>query len=282
VPELDPRLLRIGIEINGQLKLYEGLNMSASGTKYANANQNECEVKITNLDRATRDYLLTETSPFNKNKTRKVLTVEAGRVSTGYSLVFAGDITSAVGGQPPDITMTLKAATGDFAKGTIVARSQPGVAPMRNIAQSVAQDLGLSLDFQADPMQVSNYSFTGSALKQVEQLGTMGRVNAFVDDKALVVKGADKSLERRVRDLNLDTGMIGVPEFTERGVKVKMLFDNQTVLGGGLNVTSKLNPPVNGSYTVYQLAFELTSRDTPFYYIAEATRSDGAKPRAKK
>lgn len=272
MPELDPRLLRIGIEINGQLKTYEGLEMTASGTKYANANQNECEVKISNLDKATRDFLLTETSPFNKNKRRKLLTVEAGRVSTGYALVFAGDITNAVGAQPPDITLTLKAATGDHAKGDIFATSQPGVTPLRNIAARVAQDLGLSLIFQAKPKQIANYSFTGSKLKQVEQLGAMGRVNAYVDDQALVVKDFNAPLAGRTRAVNLDTGMIGIPEFTEQGLKVKMLFDNQTVLGGGLDVTSKLNPAANGLYSVFKLGFELASRDAPFYYIAECTR----------
>ena len=275
-PELDPRLLRIGIEINGKLKLYEGLAMTASGTKYANANQNECEVKITNLDQATRDFLLTETSPFNKNKKRKLLTVEAGRVSTGYSLVFAGDITNAVGAQPPDITLTLKAATGDYAKGIIIASSQPAVAPLKNIAAKVAKDLGLGLTFQATAKQISNYSYTGSAVKQVEHLGSMGRVNAFIDDKTLVVKNFNTALERRVRELNLDTGMIGIPEFTEQGIKVKMLFDNQTTLGGGIRITSKLNPAANGLYTVFKLGFELASRDTPFYYIAECTRAAGA------
>lgn len=273
--ELDPRLLRIGIEIGGQLKLYEGLAVTVSGTKYANANQNECEVKITNLDKVTRDYLLTETSPFNKNKKRKILTVEAGRVSTGYSLVFAGDITNAVGAQPPDITLTLKAATGDYAKGQIIASSQPGVAPLRNIASRVAQDLGLSLNFQATPKQISNYTFTGSAVKQVEQLGAMGRVNAYIDDLALIVKDFNTPLTRRVRELNLDTGMIGIPEFTEQGIKVKMLFDNQTVLGGGIRITSKLNPAADGLYTVFKLGFELASRDTPFYYVAECTRAAG-------
>lgn len=250
--------------------------MTASGTKYANANQNECEVKITNLDKATRDYLLTETSPFNKNKKRKILTVEAGRVSTGYSLVFAGDITNAVGAQPPDITLTLKAATGDHAKGDIIATSQPGTAPLRNIASRVAQDLGATLLFQAKPKLISNYSFTGSKVKQVEQLGAMGRVNAYLDDTALIVKEFNAPLEQRTRELNLDTGMVGIPEFTEQGIKVKMLFDNQTVLGGGLRVTSKLNPAANGLYTVFKLGFELASRDTPFYYIAECTRAAGA------
>ena len=274
--ELDPRLLRISVEINGQLKSYEDLDMSASGTKYANANQNECEVKISNLDQATRDYLLTETSPFNKNKTRKILRVEAGRVSTGYSLVFQGDITNAIGAQPPDITLALKAATGDYAKGQIVSRSQAGVVPLRNIAARIAQDLGLSLSFQAAPKQVSNYSFTGSAAKQVGQLGQLARVNAYVDDGALVVKDWNAPLADRVREVNLDTGMIGIPEFTETGIKVKLLFDNQTVLGGALRVTSRLNPAANGLYTVAKLGFELASRDTPFYFIAEATRSAGA------
>ncbi len=270
---LDPRLLRISIEVNGQLKSYEDLNMSASGTKFANANQNECEVKITNLDQATRDYLLTETSPFTKDKKRKLLRVEAGRVSTGYSLVFEGDITSAVGAQPPDITMTLKAATGDHAKGDIVSRSQPGTTPLRNIAAAIAQDLGLTLSFQAQPKMISNYSFTGSAAKQVEQLGQLGRVNAYVDDGVLVVKDWNAPLANRIRLVNMDTGMIGIPEFTETGIKVKMLFDNQTVLGGALRVQSRLNPAASGDYTVSKLSFELASRDTSFYYIAEATRS---------
>jgi len=270
---LDPRLLRISIEIDGVLKIYEGLQMSVSGTKYANANQNECEVKITNLDKSTRDYLLTETSPFTKVKKRKLLIVEAGRVSTGYSLLFSGDITNAVGGQPPDVTLTLKAAAGDFAKGEIIARSQPGITPLENIAARVAKDLGLVLRFEAKPKQISNYSYSGSAAKQVEQLGSLGRVNAYIDDSTLVVKDYNKPLEKRTRELNLDTGMIGIPEFTEQGIKVKMLFDNQTVLGGGLNITSQLNPAANGTYTVAKLTFELANRDTPFYYIAEATRS---------
>lgn len=270
--ELDPRLLRISVEINGQLKSYEDLAMTASGTKFANANQNECEVKITNLDQATRDYLLTATSPFNADKVRKILRVEAGRKSTGYSLVYQGDITSTSGAQPPDITLTLKAAAGDFAKGDIVARSMP-TTQLENVAAKIAEDLGLSLDFQATPKQISNYSHTGSAAKQVETLGTLGRVNAYVDDGKLVVKDFNVPLEGQLKEVNLDTGMVGIPEFTEEGVKVKMLFDNQVVLGGALRIKSKLNVAANGTYTISKLNFELASRDTPFYYIAEATRS---------
>ncbi len=55
------------------------------GTKYGNSLQNECVVTIDNLDKQTQDYLLTETSPYNKNRTPKTVTVRAGRESYGNS-----------------------------------------------------------------------------------------------------------------------------------------------------------------------------------------------------
>jgi len=272
MPTFDPRIVLIGIEINGVLKTYDDLYVIASGTKYANANQNECEVKIANLDKATRDFLLTETSPFNKNRKRKLLRIEAGRRSTGVALVYQGDITSATGSQPPDIMLTLKSATGDYLKGDIVARSSGPSTSLRGLAQRIANDLRLSLQFEAQDKQVANYSFIGGALKQIDQLGVMGKVNAFVDDGKLVVKNYNVPLIGRTRILNKDTGMIGIPEFTEHGVKVRMLFDNQTVVGGGLDLRSEMNPAVDGLYTVSKLGFEIANRDVPFYYIAEATR----------
>lgn len=275
--ELDPRIMRIGVQVSdGRIKWYDqGFNISASGTKYANPIQNECEARITNLDAATRDYLLTETSPFNLNRTQKKLIVEAGRVSTGLAVVYEGDIVSVTGTQPPDIQVCIKAKTGDFQKGNVIAKSNSGNTQLSNIAKGVANDLGLRLDFQATDKQISNYSHSGAALKQVDRLQTTGAVNAYINNGTLVVKDFNIPLKARTRVLNLDTGMIGIPEFTEQGIKVKMLFDNQTDLGYGLEIKSVMNPAANGTYTVYKLGYELTSRDTPFYLIAEATNTPG-------
>ena len=72
--------------------------------------------------------------------------------------------------------------------------------------------------------------------------------------------------------LNLDSGMIGIPELNEEGVKVTFLLDNLTTLGSALEITSELYPAANGNYTIYKLGFNIASRDTPFYYVAEAKR----------
>lgn len=270
--EIDPRLVRISIEVNGVLRSYDGLALSASGTKYANANQNECEVKITNLDKETRDFILTETSPFNTNRTPKRFIVEAGRVSYGLARIYEGIIASVVPSQPPDITVTLKALTANDKKSEVIARSQPGQTSLGQIARQVAQDLNVSLIFEASDKRIGNYNYSGGALKQVDKLGEVGQVDAYVDDNTLVVKERARPLVNQIRVLNIDTGLIGIPEITEHGIKVKYLLDNTSVLGGALRVQSQIYPAVNGDYAIYKLGFDIASRDTPFYWIAETRR----------
>lgn len=273
--ELDPRVIRVSIEVNGVFKIYEGLNIYGKGTKFGNENQNETEIRIDNLDNATRNYLLSETSPFNKNRTQKKIILEVGRVSTGTFKLFEGNITSAKPSQPPDIAIKMKALTGDFAKGDLVSVTQKPSAKLSAISAQVASSMGLNLNYQADEKSIANYSFTGGKLNQVVKLSQAGNVNAFIDDNSLVVKNNNVPLKGRVRVLDLSSGMIGIPETTEQGVKVKFLIDGETVLGGALQITSKLYPAINGTYDIYKLDFEVASRDTPFYYIAEAKRLNG-------
>lgn len=292
--QLDPRIVKLGLEVRGQLKTYQDLAITASGTKYANSLQNECEVSITNLDKDTRDYILTETSPFNLNKTPKILTLEAGRQSYGVTQIFVGNISSTAkpskskksveerGGevndksstsQPPDITVTLKCLTGDYLKGVILARNQPGLATLSQVSQQIANDLNVALNFQARDKQISNYSYSGAALKQIDRLNEMGLISAYLDDAVLIVKDLNSALVNRIKIVSSATGMIGIPEITEYGVKVKFLLDNQTTLGGLLRIQSELYPAANGDYVIYKLSFEIANRDTPFYWVAEAKRA---------
>jgi hypothetical protein len=273
VQQLDLRLVSVAIEVNGRIKTYDqNFTISANGNKYANQNQNECEVSIYNLDRQTQDYLLSETSPFNKNKTPKTLTLYAGRVSIGLFKVFSGTITASLGSQAPDISVTLKSLTANYQKGNLVAKNATPLATLQNISAGVASDLGLALNFQATNKQIANYNFTGGVLQQVNKLNGMGGVNAFVDNDTLIVKNADVPLANTLTLVNETTGMIGIPEITEEGVKVKFLIKGNVPIGGRMRVQSTRYPAVNGDYSIYQLGFEITSRDDPFYWVANGKR----------
>ncbi|EFF76106.1 baseplate hub protein [Achromobacter piechaudii] len=272
---IDLRAIRIGIEVSGRMNYYsaaDGMRIKASGTKYANATQNECSVTISNLRRETRDFLLTETSPFNQNRTPKRLVVEVGRVSTGLFKVYTGDIISAEPSGPPDVDIVLKSKTGNAANGVVVSKSAQATSKLSAIAAAIATDISATLDFQALDKLIANYTYTGGALGQVNRLAEAGGVRAFVDDARLIVQDFDKAVSGRVKILNMNSGMVGIPKATEKGVEVTYLIDGESVLGGTLRLESKFNRSLNGDYKIDQLKFDVASHEDPFFYQATCSR----------
>jgi hypothetical protein len=270
---LDPRIVRLSVEINGVFHVFEGLDIVARGRKTTNPQENACEVTISNLTKNDRDYILTATSPFiGRQRTAKKMIVEAGRVSTGVRRLFYGDITASQITQPPDIGLTLRFQTGAHKKGVVVARQGREVQPLSSLAAGVAKDMGVGLTFEADDIPIANYSFSGAVAGQLETLSSAGNVDVFVDDTNLIVKNKGVALRNRVRILNKTSGMIGIPEFTERGLRVRAMIDAETTVGGTVRIESQLNPAANGDYVVYSLGFDVASRREAFYYEIEAQR----------
>lgn len=270
--EIDPRLMTISIEINGKVETFnQDFNIAASGVKFANENQDQCEITLTNLKKDTRDYLLSETTPYNLLKKPKTVTVQAGRVSYGLSLIYSGQVVSSHPSQPPDISIKLRCASFNFQKN-LFATNQASQISFKSLAQGVASSLGIGLKFEAQDKNISNYTYSGALLGQVNKLSEMGNVSAYIDNNTLVVKTINVPLNNSLSVLNMDTGMIGIPQITEWGIKATFLLNNTAKLGGRLRIESKIYLAANGDYTIYKLGFQLASRDTPFYYIAEGWR----------
>lgn len=271
IPDL--RRIRFGIEISGKINWYEGLRVRASGTKFANAQQNECTLTVTGLSMTTRDHLLTETSPFNSNRTPKRLMIEVGRVSTALFRIFIGDIVSAEPSSPPDVDVIIKAKTQSAQAGSVVAIASGPLSKLSAISQRVADEIGLGLDFQAIDKNVSNFSYTGAALKMVNLLQDSGGVRAFIDDEILIVKNYGQALSGRIRILSVETGMVGIPKATEKGLDVTFLIDSESLLGGMLRLDSKMNKSLNGDYVIDQLKFDVASHEDPFFYSATCSQA---------
>ena len=269
----DLRRIRFGIEISGRINWYEGLRVRAGGTKFANAQQNECTLTVSGLSMSTRDHLLTETSPFNSNPTPKRLIIEVGRVSTALFRIFIGDIVSAEPSAPPDVDVIIKAKTQSAQAGNVVAIASGPISKLSAISQRVADEIGLGLDFQALDKNISNFSYTGAALKMVNLLQDSGGVRAFIDDETLIVKNYGSALAGRIRILGADTGMVGIPKATEKGLDVTFLIDSESLLGGMIRLDSKMNKSLNGDYVIDQLKFDVASHEDPFFYSAACSQA---------
>lgn len=258
--------------------------ITAVGTKFVQPVQNECTVVIANLTRELRDNLCTNLTPANyADGTRKTLEVWAGRVSTGLFLRYAGDIVTAFPSQPPDIMMTIRSKTAYFLKQSLVAQSYAIAAnSLSTIAAGIASNMGLKLDFQATDRNIANYSYSGSTEKQIRHLSDCGSIDAFIDDQTLVCKDKGVPLKNSVIAISEETGLVGIPELTEWGVRVRCMLSQGLRVGGTLKLTSKSNPSLNSTddpktaYTIYRTGFEIATRDTPFYDVVEATRFPAA------
>lgn len=270
---IDNRLLKVDVQVGEEIRSYTELEISASGTKVSNELPNDFTIKITNLSKETRDRILTETNILDKNlKTRKIA-LYAGRESTGYSLIFKGDIRQATPTQPPDIGLTFTAFTGDTAKFETTSRSGGEMIKLSVLAKQIANDLGLNLVFEATDKQIGSYSYTGSKTKEVAMLNEIGGVSAYIDDDDLVVRNTSTPQNGYSFDINKNNGMVGVPTINERGVNVKILFNPEIIVGSEIVLNSELNPAVNGSWCVYKIGYDLQNRNQSFYMTLEASQS---------
>lgn len=271
--QFDDRIFKVVLQYaSSQITLDGGLYIKATGTKYANPLQDECTLVVANLKQDQRDNLATQLTPFNLDQARKSVMIYAGRVSTGLFLLYQGDITECTPSQPPDIALTIKSKTAQFFKMNILAQAQSITAPLSQIVTNAASSMGLTPQFQATDKQIANYSYTGSAAGQVDHIADLGSIDLFIDGTTLVCKNRGAPLNNVTHVLSSSTGMVGKPELTQYGVKVTSLLAPTARIGAKLSLTSALNPLLNGDYTIYQMGFDIASRETPFYTIIEASK----------
>jgi len=98
-----------------------GSTFASRARKWRAPRRTSARITISNLKRDVRNYLPTETSPFNPNRTPKRLYVDVGESRPGLQRIFVGEIVQSVPSQPPDIGLTLKALTGAYSRGFIIA-----------------------------------------------------------------------------------------------------------------------------------------------------------------
>lgn len=270
---LDPRVVKVGIQIGNELKTYEDLAIYATGSKFTNLNQGQAEVTLINLNRDERERLMTECSPFNSNPDQKSVIIECGNQSTGTSVLYQGDIFRVSVTGKPDIGLTLKCLTGNYRKESVVATSFDKSSSFIDVAKKAAEDAALNFSFEGITKNIGNFVFSGSAFDQIKSINDLTDDDVYIDNNELVVKERTKARAgSSVKILNKTTGMVGIPESTENGVKVTMLYDPQVNVGSRIRLTSEINPVLNGDYLVYKLDFDISSRDTQYYLNAEARR----------
>lgn len=272
----DDRLVTLEIEIEGETFSFDqNYYILATGTKFTDGSLGECAVRIDNISKKTRDFLVNKTSPWIVPRSYVNMTLSVGRKSKGPFVLFRGQASATNPSQPPDIGLTFTSLTMSALLGNIGTLNAGATTTLKAIAGQIAAQLpnpvtgqpGIPLDYQAtyNP-NIRNYSFNGAVIKQVDKLNSMGGINAFIDNNVLVVVDAGQARLGGPIIVNKLNGMIGVPEVNELGVSARILIGDEIRPGDAVTIQSDLNPAANGTFTVYKLGFDVASRAEPFYW----------------
>ena len=123
-----------------------------------------------------------------------------------------------------------------------------------------------------DPAAQAAVDFATALVWDVVGFDVTGDDYAIDPNDLLIVKDAGSVIRGAVRVLNLDSGLVGIPKATEKGLDVTFLIDRETKLGGMLRLDSRMNKALNGDYSIDQLKFDVASHEDSFFYQAQCTR----------
>ena len=281
----DGRLVQMQINFaSGAIYSYDqSYDITATGTRYSNANFGECTLRIDNISKQTRNDIISKTTPWGTTRSLANVILNAGRVSTGMFEVFRGAMVAANVTQPPDIGLTFQSATGAAALGQYQSFSMPSPSTIQGISQQVANNLTMAdpnnpvtLDFQSKQgaKPIGNFACNGPVTSQVDKLNQLSNIRACVENNKLVVIDSGSPRNSAPVTISQQTGMIGVPEITAQGVRVKTLIQNNLLMFTPVNIVSTANPMANGTFIVNQIQYQIASRNTQFYWILDCVRPE--------
>lgn len=272
------RVCYVEIETNDngtkQLKKLDGLAIKGTVHRKMGSTESDANISIANLTNSDVQYLTTYMSAWVKPQVKKMIRVYAGYFQTGYGRIFEGDITEAIPSDLPDTWLNIKAKALNYAKRIPVSFGVQN-STVKETAQGIAQELNLSFDWQATSQKnIGIFDYNGSKGDLVKQYNKLDEVVMYEDNGALKVvdKTAKRDNKNPVKVVSKDSGMIGLPELDEVGVKVKFLIDPSVAIGDWIQVKSVKLPIANGYYQVIEMNYDFASREQQFYCTATGKR----------
>ena len=279
---MDKRICYVQIQTPDGDKEIHNISIKGRVIRKMSETGSEAKVSIANLSREDVEYLTTYVSPYVDQSKRKKINIFAGYESTGVGMIFAGDIYSALPEGLPDTWLNIEAKTNYFEQQNIITYSQNS-ATTKDIATVVANQLGYSLSWRSKSQKVIDaFNFYGAKAKLLNKLNQLDNFRAYIDNNILYVvdkeeeppkennepatTGSTQKTAGSIKFINGDTGLIGLPQPDEYGVKIKILLDPTVTIGDWFKLETQRLKIVNGFYQVYEMTYDFATRE-PQYYL---------------
>lgn len=284
-----PRSMRVVFHFpRGDVVYNQDMNIRVKCNKTVLSAYNLCTIDIMNMDPAARSAMLSSFNLFWQQRQRTPMvpvSVYIGRLGADDRLIYKGYVITCEISMPPDINMTITCGTAVTDRTKYVDKAVlRGAGTFESLCQKVAKILdldfdsrGLSPKYAKMPIRNFNTSSTYEAL--IVHLSTMYQpyVAVYVDDNRLVAQDVANIVDpNRIIEVNVSSGMIGIPSWTQWGVQATVMADLPIILGNGVVYRSIINPTIpDAPMVVNKIEYELTSRDNAWYSKIHASPAAG-------
>lgn len=234
--------------------------MTAEASQPGGESMGMCQLRVFGMLNETMNKLTTIGQINRAIRTKNSILLAAGDDTDGMQTVFQGTIFDAWAdyNSAPDVAFNIIAYEGlDLAVKPVNATSFKGVADVGTIMQGFANDAGLILENNAVSVQLSNPYFAGTTLDKIRTCARAANVFYTIDRGVLAIWPKDGARAADIPTVSPQTGMVGYPSLSSKGMTVKTLFNFNIKLGADVNVQSSI-PMACGKQRVSNVAHSLS------------------------
>ena len=237
----------------------------------------DANIEVYNLNREDLGFLSTIARTFQQ---KNYLFQLYGGYSDDVKLLFSGQALEAIPQSYPDVILSIRGMSNIKWWGESLEMKKDKVTVM-DLIDSAAKEMGYEVNID-DNLRKNNillnkvkdeYSFTGSPMDLLEECQNM--LGGISGDPQTVFMSVynnqiniwSPSVPTGVKKLiiNKNTGMVGIPQPTPTGCKVKILMNVGIKTGDVVEVQSERIPLLNGDYYVISMQHEGELRGNNWY-----------------
>lgn len=246
-----------------------GFRMTAQISNPGGESMGMCQMKVFGLRTDVINKLTTIGQINRAIKVKNAILLAAGDNETGMQTVFQGTIYDAWAdyNTSPDVSFNIIAYMGlDAAVRPVNASSYKGATDVATIMAAFAAEMQLTFENNGVDVKLSNPYFPGTALTKVRQCARAANILFTVDRGVLAIWPKTGARAGFVPLISPDSGMVGYPSLSSKGMTVKMLFNYNIRLGGEVMVESSV-PMACGKWNVFSVAHDLSCEmpDGPWF-----------------
>lgn len=259
----------------GDTVTLSGFRILADVTTPGGDSMGRCQLRVYGLREDLMNKLTTIGQINTAIRAKNSVLIAAGEDGAALSAVFQGTILDAWAdySAAPDVVFNIIAFAGlDAAVKPVGATSYKGPTDVAEIIGNLAQsEMGLTFENNGVDVKLSSPYLHGTALSKVRAVAEAADILWSIDRGTLAIWPRGGGRAGSVPKISPDSGMVGYPSLSSKGMTVKMLFNPNVRFGGDVEVQSAI-PMACGKWRVSDVSHSLSCEAPggPWFTMIEA------------